>query len=43
MNELKIERLNWQPTWPNEIWITDKRGQEEFKITILTTLINTGF
>jgi hypothetical protein len=34
MNELKIERLNWQPTWPNEIWITDKRGQEEFKITL---------
>jgi hypothetical protein len=34
MNELKIDRLNWQPTWPNEIWITDKRRQEEFKITL---------
>lgn len=31
---LKIERKIWQPNFPNEIWITDKRESEEFQITL---------
>lgn len=32
MDNLKIERHEWQPSWPNEIHITDKRRQECFTI-----------
>jgi hypothetical protein len=34
MAELKIERNKWQPTWPDETIIRDKRRQEEFTITL---------
>lgn len=31
---LKIERKIWQPNFPNEIWLTDKRKDDEFLITL---------
>lgn len=34
MAELKIEKNKWQPTWPYETIIRDKRRQEEFTITL---------
>lgn len=34
MSELNIKRHLWEPSFPNEIWITDKRKQEEFQITL---------
>jgi hypothetical protein len=34
MAELKIEKHKWQPSFKDEIWITDKRKQEEFQITL---------
>ena len=34
MAELKIERHKWQPSWPDETWIIDKRRQEQFQITL---------
>lgn len=34
MAELKIERNKWQPTWPDETIIRDKRRKEEFTITL---------
>jgi len=34
MAELKIEKHKWQPDFKNETWITDKRRQEQFQITL---------
>lgn len=34
MSEIKIEKYNYQPGFPNEIWIIDKDKQEEFQITL---------
>ncbi len=34
MSELKIEKHKWQPNFKDEIWITDKRNNEEFQITL---------
>jgi len=32
---LEIERhLDWKPNFKNEIWVTDKRGQDNFTITL---------
>ena len=32
--QIKIERNKWQPTWPDETCIIDKRKQEQFQITL---------
>ena len=34
MSELKIERNKWQPNFPDETSIIDKRRQEQFEITL---------
>jgi len=31
---MKIERHNYQPSFPDEIWIIDKDKNEEFQITM---------
>jgi len=31
---LEIEKHYWRPSFKNEIWITDKRQQDEFIITL---------
>jgi hypothetical protein len=31
---LKIERHDWQPSFKNEIWITDKNRDHGFTITL---------
>lgn len=34
IGDLKIERHTWQPAYPNEISILDKRNDCEFEITM---------
>lgn len=34
MSELKVEKHNWQPAWPDETIITDQRKNESFTITL---------
>ena len=31
---MKIERHNWQPSFPNEIWITEGSRSDKFTITL---------
>jgi len=31
---LEIEKHKWEPDFRDETWITDKRRQEEFQITL---------
>ena len=31
---LNIEKHTWQSDFPNEIWVIDKRKQDEFQITL---------
>ena len=34
MPNLKIEKFKWQPNFKDEIWITDQRKKEDFRITL---------
>lgn len=31
---IKVEKHNWQPSFPNEIWITEGNRQGKFTITL---------
>lgn len=40
---LLVEKHNWEPSFPNEIWIVDKRKGEEFNIYIKKSEVEIEF